>query len=46
VPADQRLAVEVKLWDDSSMGSDFPSDKKGSYELKVRMNARAQALGR
>lgn len=46
VPADQRLGVEVKLWDDSSMGADFPSDKKGSYELRVRMRAKAQALGR
>jgi hypothetical protein len=46
VPTDQRLGVEVKLWDDSSMGADFPSDKKGSYELRVRMRAKAQALGR
>jgi hypothetical protein len=46
VPADQRLGVELKLWDDSSMGADFPSDKKGSYELRVRMRAKAQALGR
>ena len=46
VPADQRLGVEVKLWDDSSMGADFPSDKKGSYELRVRMRAKAQANGR
>jgi hypothetical protein len=42
VPADERLAVEVKLWDDSNMGGDFPSDKKGSYELRVRMRAKAQ----
>jgi hypothetical protein len=46
VPADQRLGVEVKLWDDSSMGADFPADKKGSYELRVRMRAKAQATGR
>jgi hypothetical protein len=46
VPADERLGVEVKLWDDSNMGGDFPSDKKGSYELRVRMRAKAQALGR
>jgi hypothetical protein len=46
VPADQRLGVEIKLWDDSNMGGDFPSDKKGSYELRVRMRAKAQALGR
>jgi hypothetical protein len=46
VPADERLGVEVKLWDDSNMGGDFPSDKKGTYELKVRMRAKAQPLGR
>jgi hypothetical protein len=46
VPADQRLAVDVKLWDDSNMGGDFPADRKGSYELKVRLRAQAQAIGR
>jgi hypothetical protein len=46
VPADQRLGVELKLWDDSNMGGDFPADKKGNYELRVRMRAKAQALGR
>jgi hypothetical protein len=46
VPADQRLAVDVKLWDDSNMGADFPGDKKGEYELRVRMRAKAQAAGR
>jgi hypothetical protein len=44
VPADQRLAVELKLWDDSDMGADFPSDKSGKYELRVRMKAKAQPL--
>ena len=46
VPADQRLAVELKLWDDSSMGADFASDKSGKYELRVRMTAKAQPLSR
>src|SRR5579872_336622 len=46
VPADQRLAVELKLWDDSNMGADFPSDKSGRYELRVRMTAKAQPLSR
>jgi hypothetical protein len=46
VPADQRLAVEVKLWDDSSMGNDFPSDKSGQYELRVRARAKAQPIPR
>jgi hypothetical protein len=43
VPADQRLAVDLKLWDDSDMG-DFTKDKKGSYELKVRMRTKAQPM--
>ncbi|HEX3771350.1 MAG TPA: hypothetical protein VHV30_10815 [Polyangiaceae bacterium] len=46
VPADQRLAVDVKLWDDSSMGGDFPSDKSGQYELRIRARAKAQPLPR
>jgi len=46
VPTDQRLGVDVALWDDSSMGGDFPADKKGRYELRIRMRAKAQAIGR
>ncbi len=46
VPADERLVVELKLWDDSSMGGDFPTDKAGRYELRVRARARAQVLAR
>ncbi len=42
VPTDQRLAVEVKLSDDSNMGGDFPSGKSGDYALNVRMTAKAQ----
>ena len=45
VPTDQRLAVALRLWDDSSMGGDFKSDRKGQYELRVRMRAEAQAVG-
>jgi hypothetical protein len=44
VPADQRLGVELRLWDDSNMGADFPGDKKGTYELRVRMRAQAQPI--
>jgi hypothetical protein len=43
VPADGRLLLEIKLWDDSSMG-EFPSDKKGHYDLRVRAIAKALAL--
>jgi hypothetical protein len=45
VPADQRLALELRLWDDSNMG-DFVKDKQGRYELRVRAQAKAQATGR
>jgi hypothetical protein len=46
VPADQKLSVDLKLWDDSSMGGDFPTDKNGQYELRVRMRAKVQPLPR
>jgi hypothetical protein len=45
VPADQRLALELKLWDDSNMG-EFTKDRQGRYELRVRAQAKAQAMGR
>ncbi len=44
VPADARLSLDVKLWDDSDMGGSFPADKKGQYDLRVRAQARAQPL--
>jgi hypothetical protein len=46
VPRDQELAVEVKIWDDSSMGKDFPSDQSGKYDLRVRVNAKARTPGK
>jgi hypothetical protein len=46
VPTDQRLAVEIKLSDDSNMGADFPSNKSGDYSLNVRMSAKAQPAGK
>jgi hypothetical protein len=45
VPADQRLALELKVWDDSNMG-DFAKDRQGHYELRVRAQAKAQPTGR
>jgi hypothetical protein len=45
VPADQRLALELKVWDDSNMG-DFTKDRQGHYELRVRAQAKAQSTGR
>jgi hypothetical protein len=45
VPADQRLTLQVRLWDDSNMG-DFTKDKQGRYELRVRAQAKAEPIGR
>jgi len=39
VPRDLELAVQIKVGDDSSMGKDFPSDKSGNYDLRVRVKA-------
>jgi hypothetical protein len=46
VPADQRLGVALKVWDDSNMGGDFASDKKGGYDLRVRLRAKAEPIPR
>jgi len=44
VPKDQELGVQIKIGDDSSMGGDFPSDKSGGYDLRVRVKAEAHAV--
>jgi hypothetical protein len=44
VPRDQELAVQIKIGDDSDMGKDFPSDKSGSYDMRVRVKAEARAV--
>jgi hypothetical protein len=46
VPADQRLTVQVKLSDESDMGGEFPSARKGQYELFVSARAKAQPIER
>ncbi len=46
VPRDQELAVQIKIIDDSSMGGDFPSDKSGGYDLRVRIKAEARAVSK
>lgn len=46
VPRDQELGVEIKIGDDSDMGKDFPSDKSGRYDLRVRVKAEAHAVGK
>jgi hypothetical protein len=44
VPRDQELGVQIKIGDDSDMGKEFPSDKSGSYDLRVRVKAEARAV--
>jgi hypothetical protein len=46
VPAEQRLAVDIKVEDNSGIGGDFPSDKKGQYDLRVRARAEARPVGK
>lgn len=46
VPRDHRVAVEVKIIDDSSMGKDFPADRSGRYDLRVRVKAVAKPVGK
>jgi hypothetical protein len=42
VPAEQRLAVTIRIGDESDIGGDFPSDKKGEYDLRIRARAEAR----
>jgi hypothetical protein len=44
VPRDLELGVQIRIGDDSDMGKDFPSDKSGSYDLRVRVRAEAHAV--
>lgn len=46
VPRDNRVDVQVKVLDDSSMGADFPSDKGGKYDLRFRVKAVAKPAGK
>lgn len=41
VPRDHKLAVDARLEDDSGMAGSFPSSKKGSYDLRLRLKAEA-----
>lgn len=41
VPADNKLTVTLRLGDDSDMGKNFPSDRSGKYDIRVRMKASA-----
>lgn len=44
VPRDHRVTVEVKVIDDSNMGKEFPADKNGRYDLRVRVKAIAKPV--
>ena len=46
VPKDQRLAVTLRIGDDSDMGGSFPGDHRGKYDLRVRMKAAATPVKR
>jgi hypothetical protein len=46
VPVDQKLRVELHLWDDSNIGADFPTGRRGEYELRVRARVSAVPLGK
>jgi hypothetical protein len=42
VPENQRLETSIRIDDDSDMGSDFPSSQKGTYDLRVKVRAKAK----
>jgi hypothetical protein len=46
VPKDEHLTLEVRIIDDSTMGADFPSDRSGRYDLKIRAKAVSRAVGK
>jgi hypothetical protein len=46
VPRDNRVEVQVKVIDDSTMGKEFPADKSGHYDLRLRVKAVAKPVGK
>ena len=46
VPKDEELTVDVRIWDESTMGGDFPGDRSGRYELRVRAKAVSKPVKR
>ncbi|MEO8876198.1 MAG: hypothetical protein ABI461_11470 [Polyangiaceae bacterium] len=44
VPRDELLTVEIEVDDYSGMGDDFPSNKKGKYDFRVKVKAVSKAL--
>jgi hypothetical protein len=46
VPRDNKLNVEIRVIDDSSMGADFGSDRSGKYDLRFRVKAVAKPVSK
>jgi hypothetical protein len=44
VPADGRLSMDIRLIDDSTIGGDFRSDRKGKYDLRLVAMTKARPL--
>jgi hypothetical protein len=44
VPKDERLELAITIDDDSTMGGDFPSDRSGRYDLRVRAKASSKPV--
>ena len=44
VQRDELLTVEIEIDDYSGMGGDFPSDKKGKYDFRVKVKAVSKAM--
>jgi hypothetical protein len=46
VPKDEHLTLEIRIIDDSTMGADFPADRSGKYDLRVRAKAVSRPVGK
>jgi hypothetical protein len=46
VPRDNKVDVQIKIIDDSSMAADYPSDRSGKYDLRFRVKAVAKPVGK
>jgi hypothetical protein len=46
VPKDSRLAVTLRVGDDSDIGAKFAGDHRGKYDVRVRMKVAATAVKR
>lgn len=44
VPKDEELKLEVKIVDNSTMGKDFPDDKNGTYDLRIKVKAESRRV--